>query len=198
MRTDNVIVTGRASYLKIVDAVSTGGGKPRRTGNLILDPKDPKEAADIKKLRAIIDKTLAEEFPGQKIQGNDCFLRDGNDMVDDDTGEPKPEYKDKFYVSFARAEKKGPARVVGAQNEDIEPGHPNYPYSGAWCAVKLNIYTINGKTDKKTEESKTYGKKICAGLEVIKLVRHGEPLGGGGKAAADDMPEADDLSNDDL
>lgn len=198
MRIDNVIVTGRASYLKIIDPVSIGGGKPRRTGNLILDPKDPKEAADIKKLQDIIAKIVAEEFPNQKITGDACFLRDGNTRVDDETGEVQPEYKDKFFVSFARAEKKGPARVVGSANEDIEPGHSNYPYSGAWCAVKLNLYTINGKTDKKTEESKTYGKKICAGLEVIKLVRHGEPLGGGGKASADDMPESSADDNDDL
>lgn len=189
MRIDNIKITGRASYLKIVDPVSTNGGKPRRTGNLILDPKDPKGAAALKTLRDAIAKMEAEDFNGVKLLGDTCCLRDGNTRINDDTGEVYPEYKDKFYVSFARAEKKGPARVVGASNEDITPDHPNYPYSGAWCAVKLNLYTINGKTDKKTEESKTFGKKICAGLEVIKLVKHDTPFAGGGKASADDMPE---------
>lgn len=193
MRIDNVIITGRASYLKIVESTTVNGGKPRRTGNIILDPADPKQKADLDKIRAHVTKAETEEFNGMKLEGNACCLRNGNTQIDDETGEVRPEYAGKWYVSFARADDKGPALVVtGSQNVDITPDHPDYPYSGSWCAVKLNLYTINGKTDKKSEKTKTYGKKLCAGLEVIKLVKHDTRFGGGGKASADDMPESQD------
>ena len=188
----------RLSFFKVITPEAISGGKPRYSTTLILDPKDPVSGASLKELKAAVKLMEKEEFPGVTITGDNTCLRDGNTMVDDE-GNIREAYEGCWYVSANRAEKRGAPLVVDRVLKEILPTSRDFPISGDYANVKVNLFSLNGKNDKKSQDSKAYGKKICCELETVQKVRTGEPLGGGGPASASGMEvvEEDPMFADD-
>jgi hypothetical protein len=182
----------RFSYLHLDEPqASEAGGKPRYTANFILEASHPQ----LDELKGIVRKIEAAEFGGRVITGKDTCLRDGNTMVDKDNV-VRDGYADTFYLSAARAEKRKAPRVVDRGKRDIQAGHADWPESGDYGSVIVNLYSLNGKSDKKANAS--YGKKVCCEIGTVKLLRKGEPLGGGGGYGNLDSLEDGVEDNDDL
>src|SRR3954468_14674361 len=126
---------------------------------ILLDPKTPEGAAEIAKVKAaqreIIAAAWADPQTGVRLANKDLLLlHDGNNQ--DLT--KYPEYKDKYFVSANYNPKPGSSlrppcvATLGTPpaNVLLEPGHPNFPYSGCKAAVKISAYAQNADGGKQT------------------------------------------------
>lgn len=192
MNKELILRNVRLSYAYLSQPkAAIGGGKPRYSANFILEPGHPQLDA----VRKAIKEIETSEFAGKTLQGNDTCLRDGNTRTDDDNVVIDG-YANAHYISGARAEARKAPRVVNKAKRDVRPGDSDFPESGDYVNVIVNLFSINGKNDKKGDAS--YGKKVCCEIGTVQLEAKGEPLGGGGGfGSLDSLPgEAED--NDDL
>lgn len=185
MNKEIIITNVRLSFPDLETPKSVSGGKPRYGCVLLIDEKDKQVA----KIDAILKEIAKEEFGGKLPVGNDICFRDGNDKEYDG-------YAGTRTLHAARAEKRGKPVVLGGGSDGkarVSPGDSNYPYAGCYVNAKVNIYSLNGKTDKGGD--KAHGKKICCELQVLQWNKKGEPFGSG-TPTTEDMPEVEDEDED--
>jgi len=156
----------------LVVAKALSGGKPRYTANFIIE-----DDATLKAVRAAVDEITKAEFAGKALSGKDSCLRDGNDNISGKTGEVYSGFEGKFYLSGSRADKLGAPLVVNGRKDPVNPGDAGFPQAGDYVNAKVSLFSVNGKNDKGGD--KTYGKKICCGIEVVQFLRKGESFGAG-------------------
>jgi len=167
---------------------SIGGGKPRYTANFIFEnvPGELKKAKD-----AIAAITKAEFDSGKALTGDDLCLRDGNDNVSSKTNEVYEGFAGNFYLAAARAESQGPPLIVNGRLDPVRPGEAGFPHAGDYVNVIVNVYSQNGKGDKKN----AYGRKINCSFETVQFARKGESFGGGTPPSTEGLEpeEADEI-----
>jgi len=176
----------------LVSPKAIAGGKPRYSCNLIIE--DPVTLASVQKA---IDEIAKSEFQGKAPKDKDCALRDGDDNISKD-GEPYKGFAGNHYLSANRAESQGPPLVIDKRRGEIttDRRHAEFPEAGDYVNAKVQLFSLNGKNDKKNAASAAYGKKICCSIEVVQLLKKGEPFGGGGKPSAagfEDLPEEEEV-----
>lgn len=97
-------------------------------------------------------------------------------------------YKDMLYVSMNSRNKPKIVCWRNGANVEIGPEDPLFPYSGCQATVLFDVYPQGAQGAKPNKG----GKRINAGLTGVQFLRHGEPLGGGGRVAAvEEFPTMD-------
>jgi hypothetical protein len=209
-----LIIPARLAFSDdMVTPKSVAGGKPRFGAQLIVDA--PEKARIAKAVKDIADS----EFAGKIPPGKDCCFRNGDDNISAKTSEVYDGFADHWYISANRAETQGPPLVLSNRADPatkkpriiIDPAitgtmdsdalrayvaagkrDRDYPQAGDYVNVKVSLFSLNGKNDKKGNAA--YGRKICAQLEVVQFKAKGTPFGAS-KPSADDfeaLPEEED------
>lgn len=172
----------RLSFPELFVAKSVNGGKPRYTANLLV-PKDDK--VQVKAIKSIIDEITNEEFGGKAMTPDRLPFLDGNEKDYDG-------YAGNYSISAAKPAASGRPTVVDKDKTPLA-AEDGKPYAGCYVNAIIRFYAINGKSDTKSDKS--YGKRICASLEVIQFWKDGEPFGGG-KVGLDTLPDDEDNLDD--
>jgi hypothetical protein len=179
-----IVTNARLSFPHLTEAKSTNNGNPRFQASFLMDPKDPAQKEQIKKIKETVEQIAMENF-GKKVPSDKCCLRKG----DDEDGNPRYDgYGGMWAVSAARAQKQGrPVLVDRRRNPLSDKDAATMLYAGCRVNAKINIYANNHEGVKR----------INATIEVVQFVRDDEPFGAG-PASVDDMPEiTDDLDDAD-
>jgi Protein of unknown function (DUF2815) len=173
-----VLVSARLAFSDgLIETKVVAGGKPRYSCCLILDQES------LAKCREAVNSIIKEEFKGVAPQGKDNALRDGNLNISSKTGEVYDGFEDLWYISANRAETQGPPLVLD-NKKDPQTNQPRiikdkrdekFPQAGDYVKAKVSFFSINGKGDKKANP--TFGKKVCAQLEVIQFWKEGDKFG---------------------
>lgn len=112
---------------------------------------------------------------GLQLEGR-IPLKDGNRR----TKQEEP-YTGNFYLS-ARSQRQPPVVVTrSGVNVHIQPGDPQYPYSGARGIMGVDMW-VQGANGKPSP----YGRRINAQLIGVQFLAHGQKFGGGGRTASID------------
>ncbi len=88
-------------------------------------------------------------------------------------------YKDMLYVSCNSKHKPKIVAWRNGANVEIGPEDPLFPYSGCQATVLFDVWP-QGAAGAKPNKG---GKRINAGLTGVQFLKHGTPLGGGGRVA---------------
>ncbi len=88
-------------------------------------------------------------------------------------------YKDMLYVACNSKVKPRVLATRNGVNVDVQNGDPLFPYSGCQANVSFDVYPQGGQGAKPNPG----GKRVNAGLTGVQFLRHGTPLGGGGRVA---------------
>ena len=166
----------RLSFADIFTAKAINDGAPRFSANFLLDPV--KDAKQIKKVQAGIDKLIKEELKLKKLPADKVCLKDGDDKEYDG-------YAGMMFVSSANS--KRPQVVNRAQEPVAEQDGIEVPYSGCVCNGVIRLWAQNNK----------YGKRINASLEVVQFVTDGETFGAPKVDLSDALPALEDEEDDD-
>jgi hypothetical protein len=174
----------RLSFPDIFEAKSVNNGAPRYTANFLI-PKTDKE--QLRAVKVIIDEITAEEFNGKALPGERTPFKDGDESDYDG-------YAGHYAVSAAKPAKNGRPTIVDKDKSPLT-ADDGKPYAGCYVNAIVRFYSINGKSDTKSDKS--YGKRICCSLEAIQFWKDGEPFGAP-KADLDELPDCDEDDLDGL
>lgn len=109
---------------------------------------------------------------GLQLEGR-IPLRDGNRR----TKQEEP-YTGNFYIATRSSRQPTVAVTRGGVNVAIQPGDPQYPYSGCRGNLIVDLW-VQGTNSKPSP----YGRRINAQLTGVQFLAHGKRRGGGGRAA---------------
>lgn len=195
-----VTVYGRLSYAHLFQTHTNkkvANAKPKYGVNVIIDPKTPEGKASIERLQAAIKAAgiaqwkkwphakLIDTETGDPVDVKRFCLVKGSSFKDEE-GAVRPETKGMWVLKASSAEDKPPV-LVDADGRTPLTARDNKLYSGCYGRVGVRIYgTDNG------------GLGVFAALNAAQFKAHGEPLGGGAPARAEDYFEAEEVQDDDL
>ncbi len=150
---------------------------------MVLIPKSDKKT--ITQIRKMVD-TLKKDYWGNKVPPKyKGPLRDGDDYVNEETGEQDPNRLGHYYMNV---KSKFKPDVVDKYKEKIEDERGFY--SGCYGLACINFYVYDNKKNKG----------ISAGLSSIMKIKDGDPLGGASSAEQDfkdvDLSEYEDDYDD--
>ena len=182
-KADNTMLLSdvRLSYFYCYDGYkdTDDNGKTRISfpTHAIMDANHPQLGALqalIRKVAAAAWKDKAEEVLAQlKAQDRLCVHRG-------DTAKPGQDpYRGKIYVSANNKVRPRLLASVDGINMEVPADHELAPYSGCRANVMIDIWAQLGEG-----KSAKFGKRINATVTGVQFRRHGERLGGGGKAAS--------------
>lgn len=198
-----VTVKGRLSYAHIFKAHKNPklpDAKPKFSVNVILDPTTEEGKKSIQAVKAAIKAAgIAQwkKWPLPKLVDENgephdvkrfCLIK-GSKFLDED-GNVRPETKGMYVLKCSSAEDKPPL-TVDADARTPLTSKDNKIYSGSYGNVGVRIYG--------TDAGGSPG--VFAALNAVQFKKHGEPLGGGAPARAEDYFEAEeseDLGDDDI
>jgi len=109
---------------------------------------------------------------GLQLEGR-IPLKDGNRRT-----KPEEPYTGNFYIATRSARQPTVAVTRGGVNVAIQPGDPQYPYSGARGNLIVDLW-VQGTKAKPSP----YGRRINAQLTGVQFLAHGTKFGGGGRVA---------------
>jgi hypothetical protein len=157
--------------------------------SVLLDPNTPDGAQQIANIKAATRQVAAAAWANsmqvlEKLSAQDKLALHNGDFQD---LTKYPEYKGKLFINCAYNPKPGtPAKppcvaTLGTPpaNVQVEPGHPNFPYSGSKGLVKISLYAQS--PDRKPVG---YGQRIVCQLKGVQFLAHGQQRGGGGPRLA--------------
>jgi Protein of unknown function (DUF2815) len=147
------------------------------TTHAILDPDHPQ----IAELKEIMRKVAITAWADQgeatlqqlAAQGRIC-LRQGDVYKPNEIA-----YKGKLYLTANNKNRPTLVETRGGVNVQLTEADGK-PYSGCYANVILNIWAMDGK-------KAGWGKRICASLEGVQFIRHGEAFGGARVAQVDEF-----------
>ncbi len=137
-------------------------------------PQHEQVRAAIAKVAVIGWGAQGEQIKQQLAATDKLCIHDGNVTK----GGEGP-YKDMLYVACNSKSKPKILVTRNGVNVEIGEGDPLYPYSGCFANVAFDVYPQSAAGAKPNKG----GKRINAGLTGVQFLRHGEPLGGGGRVA---------------
>lgn len=178
------MVTGlvRFSFCNVLTPRQNDNGDDEYSCMLLI-PKDDKKT--ISKIRKMVD-ALKKDYWGNKVPPKyKGPLRDGDDYVNEETGEQDPNRLGHYYINV---KSKFKPDVVDKHKEKITDESDFF--SGCYGLASINFYVYDTKQNKG----------ISAGLSSIMKIKNGEPLGGASSAEADfkdiDLSVYDDDDDD--
>ena len=141
----------------------------------MLFPKD----SDLKALKALVVATIKDKW-GDKFKPAQLSLpfKDGNEKVNNETGEVYAEYQDTIW---ATASTKYAVTVLDATNgkKPIPTAElKSAVYDGCYMIAQVGAYGWEFKDDKS---GKVIKRGVSLQLENLLKYADGEPIGGGGK-----------------
>lgn len=174
------VVTGkvRLSYPNLFTPQSFNGGEPKFNANFIIPKKDKKTIAKIKEaIQVVYNENKTGKLKGTKPEKfKHPILRDGDEERPDEEA-----YENALF--FSASGKRQPLILDEDGDEVLDQSDI---YSGCYVRVSMNLFAYNSNG----------GKGIGAGLNAVKKVADGEPLGGASASAADfddDFEDDDDM-----
>lgn len=171
MPTDPILTPKfRARWTNLVDADEKG-----KFNITMLFP----EGSDLKPMKALVVACIKDKW-GDKFKPAQLSLpfKDGNEKINQETGEVYAEYKD---TTWATASTKYVVTVL-----DATKGKKPIPtaelkaavYDGCWCIAQVNACGWEYKDDKS---GKVIKRGVSLQLENLLKYADGEPIVGGGK-----------------
>lgn len=153
-------------------------GKKRYSAKLLLPKSDEAGKA---KLDRDIDRIVKSHFKGVRPkQKNICFLDGDGEDGDENT-------RGYWVISAARSEKQGRPQVVDRSRKAIDSTNADeLVYGGSIANAVIELYKP-GDWDK-----------ICASLEIVQHVKHGERFGAPRVNAGEVMPDLGDEEEEDF
>lgn len=150
-------------------------------------PKETHEEA--KRLIVEVIKGLIEANEA-KVPKDKWFITDGDEKEDENMN-------GHWLVSASDGRIRPTARdQKGHVMDDIEKIDDKF-YGGCWAHILIRPWFFSGKTKNST---KTYPKRVSAGLQGVVFARDDKPFGSGridDTDAWDDLPESKDTDHDD-
>lgn len=157
---------------------------------VLLDKNTPEGIQQADNVRAATRKIAAAAWADPqtlaRLAAKDMLALHDGDLQD---LTKYPEYKGKYFVTCNYNPKPGnPAKppciaTLGTPpaNVTLEPGHPNFPYSGCKALVKTSTYAqaADGKRNPNN-----YPQRINTQLKGVQFLAHGAQRGGGGARLA--------------
>lgn len=181
------MVTGlvRFCFCNVLTPRQNDAGEDEYTCMLLIPKEDKKTLNTIRKM---VDE-LKKDYWGNKVPPKyKGPLRDGDEYVNEETGEQDP---NRFGCYYMNVKSKFKPDVVNKYKEKIDDEREFY--SGCYGLDSINFYVYDNKTNKG----------ISAGLSSILKIKDGEPLGGASSAEADfkdvdlsQYEDEDDYSDD--
>lgn len=181
------MVTGlvRFCFCNVLTPRQNDAGEDEYTCMLLIPKEDKKTLNTIRKM---VDD-LKKDYWGNKVPPKyKGPLRDGDEYVNEETGEQDP---NRFGCYYMNVKSKFKPDVVNKYKEKIDDEREFY--SGCYGLASINFYVYDNKTNKG----------ISAGLSSILKIKDGEPLGGASSAEADfkdvdlsQYEDEDDYSDD--
>ncbi len=110
---------------------------------------------------------------GLQLEGR-IPLRDGNRR-----NKQEEPYTGNFYVKTRSSRQPRVVVTRGGVNVEIQPGDPQYPYSGCRGNLVVDVWVQGSKA-----KPSPYGRRINAQLTGVQFLAHGKKFGGGGRVAA--------------
>ncbi len=168
----------RFSFCNVLKPRQNDNGEDEYTCMLIIPKTDKKTVNQIRKM---VDE-LKKDYWGNKVPPKyKGPLRDGDEYVNDETGEQDPARLGHYYMNV---KSKFKPDVVDKHKEKIDDERDFY--SGCYGLACVNFYVYDNKQNKG----------ISAGLSSIMKIKDGEPLGGASSAEQDfkdvDISQYDD------
>lgn len=189
-----VTVFGRLSFAHIFKPhinKKVANAKAKFSVNVIMDPKTPEGKASIAAVKNAIkaaghDKwgkwphaKLVDTETGDPVDVKRFCLVKGSSFKDDD-GNVRPECQG-MWVLKASSNEDSPPVTVDSDGRSPLTGKDGKLYAGSYAKVGVRIYgTENG------------GLGVFAALNAAMFKKHGDPLGGGAPARAEDYFEAEE------
>lgn len=162
----------RISYANVFTPKADPSGRMKYSVSLLIRKDDEKSVALV---RGAVKELLADpEVRGilKTSKDIDTPLRDGDEKDD-------PNYAGCWYLNAKANEDRPPKIFDREKNEILDKAEV---YSGCYCQASLSLYAYN----------KSGHKGIGVGLNALRKMRDGEPLGGGGASASDFEDEEDE------
>lgn len=122
-----------------------------------------------------------------KVPLDKWFLSNGNDKESEDM-------HDHWLVSASDKSRRPTARDQKGQVIDDIAKIDDKFYGGCWVSILIRPWYFNGKSAKST---KTYPKRISAGLQAVQFLRDDKPFGQGRVDDSDVWGSVDDNGGDD-
>lgn len=178
-----VIQNATISFPKVFEAESIKGGKPRFSASFLLDKET--DAKQIEKIEKTIAKLIKEKLKGKngkaltKLPADKVCLRDGDEKEYDG-------YEGKMFINAANLNR--PTVVDRKQNPVTEAD--DLIYGGAIVTAIIRLWA---------QDSKEYGKRINASLEVVQFIKEGQRFGApkADLGALPELPDDEDDSDED-
>lgn len=171
----------RLSFLRLDKPEAFEKGQTEKyQATALLDPSDAEHAKAI----ALIKNTAAQLCKDAYGDVPDEIKAEPLDRLPFGLAAAHPKkskyegYEGKFYVTCNNAVKPGIANRAG---QSVLPGEPQFPYSGCYGNVNLNLWALLGPNRNK------YGARIGANLVGVQFVRDGEAFGQGPISAEDEF-----------
>ena len=184
----NKMTTGlvRFCFCNVLNPRQNDAGEDEYTC-MILIPKEDKKT--INQIRKMVDE-LKKDYWGNKVPPKyKGPLRDGDEYVNEETGEPD---ENRFGCYYMNVKSKFKPDIIDKYKEPIDDERGFY--SGCYGLACINFYVYDQKTNKG----------ISAGLSSIMKIKDGDPLGGASSAASDfkdvdvsEYEDEDDYSDED-
>lgn len=168
-----VLNSVRIAYPHILEPRAVSEGGDLKYSTVLLIPKDNEILLQKVKdgIAAAIADGIGRRWGGKKPAGLHMPLRDGDETLVDENGEPTGEYKKAgaefrgvYYINAKSDKRPG---VIAGRNRD--PAMPEDVWPGQYAAVSVTFYPY----------SHTSNRGVGAGLNHVWLLGRGERLDGG-------------------
>jgi len=175
---NQIVIQGRLSYPQLFrpKSFSSDGTESaaKYSASILLDTTE--NAADIKKVQAVIAAVAKAKWPGKLPNFKKC-LRDGSEKPETDG------YGDEVMLVSASNTRK--PQVVDRNPKNAITEDQDKVYAGCTVKVVLNLWAQDNK----------FGKRVNASVEVVQFIADGERFGAE-SVKADEVLET--LEDDDL
>ena len=179
MKKPTQVTTGlvRFSFPHLFEPYSGGEGQTAKYSMCLLIPKKDKETVrKINRAIAAAEKLgVSEKWGGKKPKNLKNPLRDGDEEKDG------AEFEGMYFINASGNMKPG---TFDRNNDEII--NEDEIYAGAWGQVSLNMFPYKA--------SGNVG--VGAGLQAVKMIKDGEPLGGVKVDPNATFGDADDFDDD--
>jgi hypothetical protein len=174
----NVILPpGIGSYVTVLEPKPDQQGKLKYSLTLLISKA---RTTELEPLRKLLLQVAEEKWPGKGkfMLENQKYpvIKNGDTILDEETGKPKPGYAGMFVISM-RGDRK--PQVIDAQKQEVFTDDDETGiYSGCMLRVSGSVFAYEAKGNKG----------VSVGLNNVQVLKRGARLDGR-KAAVDEFAE---------
>ena len=192
-------IFGRAAFIKLDRPKAFEEGQdPRYEATTLLDPADSagmdgiklivKQASELCKTHYGVVPIALKRLAYQFIKGYpapDPSAKEDDIKIAFYHGDKK-DYDGFAGMFVAPAHNKMKVAIANRKGVAVDPGEPQFPYSGCYVYTSLNLWLHSGQTMKK------YGKRVGINLRGVQFAKDGPAFGAGSIAAEDEFDALED------